>query len=91
MPVQRIPRYRMLLQELVDNTLEEHPDSAKLTESLEEMKKVADFINHQMRISKSFPEIQKVIDKINAPQVFISTLYDIFINNLHLLVMYRVF
>jgi len=68
MPVQRIPRYRMLLKELVENTPEEHPDSSQLELALEEMKKVADFVNHQMRISKSYTEIQRVIEKTGAPK-----------------------
>lgn len=59
----------MLLEELVDNTPEEHPDFPKLNKALEEMKKIADFVNHQMRISKSYSEIQRVIGKTGAPQV----------------------
>ena len=59
----------MLLQELVDNTPQEHPDHDLLSRALTEMKEVADFVNHQMRISKSHQEIKRVITKTGAPKV----------------------
>lgn len=33
------------------------------------MIKIADYVNHHMRISKSYTEIQRVIGKTGAPQV----------------------
>jgi hypothetical protein len=45
MPIQRIPRYRLLLMELVKNTPETHIDFKDLTESLDKVKKVADEID----------------------------------------------
>lgn len=69
MPVQRIPRYRMLLEDLYANTEPEHKDYESLGNALKEVLNVADFVNHQMRISKSFKDIQRIIDKTGAPQV----------------------
>ena len=76
MPVQRIPRYRMLLEDLLKNTACEHADFPHLEKALEEMKHVADFVNHQMRISKSFKDIQRIIDKTGAPQVCVKGILD---------------
>jgi len=45
LPVQRVPRYVMLLQDLIKNTEPLHPDYAWLEKSLESMKAVATFIN----------------------------------------------
>jgi hypothetical protein len=45
MPIQRIPRYRLLLMELVKHTPDTHVDFKDLTESLEKVKRVADEID----------------------------------------------
>jgi hypothetical protein len=37
-PVQRIPRYKMLLEDVIKNTPECHPDKKSLTEALEQVK-----------------------------------------------------
>jgi hypothetical protein len=37
-PVQRIPRYNLLLQDLVRRTWPDHPDFPKLTQALDNMK-----------------------------------------------------
>lgn len=41
MPIQRIPRYRMLVEELIKGTSAEHPDYAALQKALESIKEVA--------------------------------------------------
>jgi hypothetical protein len=49
MPVQRIPRYRLLLQELFDHTPHTHPDYQSLKSALDEVSKRADEINERVR------------------------------------------
>ena len=41
MPIQRIPRYRMLVEELIKGTDQSHPDYAQLQKALESIKEVA--------------------------------------------------
>lgn len=48
-PIQRIPRYRLLLQEVLKQTCTGHPDTAYLRRALEEMKGVATYINEELR------------------------------------------
>lgn len=43
-PVQRIPRYNLLLADLLKNTDESHPDYRNLEKSIEEMKNIAQCI-----------------------------------------------
>lgn len=43
------PRYKLLIQELVRNTDEKHPDFAGLTKALEDVSKVALHINEAIR------------------------------------------
>eukprot|EP00026_Physarum_polycephalum_P005163 Phypoly_transcript_05192.p1 GENE.Phypoly_transcript_05192~~Phypoly_transcript_05192.p1 ORF type:complete len:553 (+),score=94.81 Phypoly_transcript_05192:104-1762(+) len=53
MPVQRLPRYVLLLTELVKYSNSKHPGYQSLSESLEAVKKVADFVNDEKRRAES--------------------------------------
>jgi len=45
MPVQRVPRYILLLSELAKHTSPSHPDAADLQEAAQEMEKITHFLN----------------------------------------------
>lgn len=45
MPVQRIPRYSLLLQDLLNHTWRDHPDYTNIEKALEATKKVATHVN----------------------------------------------
>jgi hypothetical protein len=47
-PVQRVPRYELLIKEVIRYTPEGHPNHAKLVEALKEIKVVADGMNLDM-------------------------------------------
>jgi hypothetical protein len=49
MPIQRIPRYVMLLSDLFKHTPEDHPDFADLKKALASMESVADYVNQKKR------------------------------------------
>ena len=49
MPIQRIPRYRLLLQELLKYTPETHPDYANINKAVAEIMKVAEHVNEGIR------------------------------------------
>eukprot|EP01104_Vermistella_antarctica_P015541 TRINITY_DN5129_c0_g1_i1.p1 TRINITY_DN5129_c0_g1~~TRINITY_DN5129_c0_g1_i1.p1 ORF type:complete len:1242 (+),score=228.75 TRINITY_DN5129_c0_g1_i1:255-3980(+) len=48
-PVQRIPRYQMLLQELHKKTADDHPDKPSLATAIELIKEVAQHVNQSIR------------------------------------------
>ncbi|EGC31252.1 hypothetical protein DICPUDRAFT_156926 [Dictyostelium purpureum] len=48
-PVQQLPRYIMLVQDLIRNTSEDHPDFKPLTEALEKIKHITTIINEKKR------------------------------------------
>ncbi|TRY76816.1 hypothetical protein TCAL_03502, partial [Tigriopus californicus] len=48
-PVQRIPRYKMLLEDVIKNTPDCHPDKANLQNALTQIDAVAWHINDQLR------------------------------------------
>ena len=47
-PVQRIPRYKMLLEDVIKNTPDCHPDKKSLKEALEQIDALAWHINDQV-------------------------------------------
>lgn len=57
MPVQRVPRYNLLLQDLLKHTDESHPDYKKIQESLAKMNEVATKINESVRKSDNAKRI----------------------------------
>ena len=48
-PVQRLPRYNLLLTELIKNTEKDHPDYDNLCKSLESFKECTQFANDSVR------------------------------------------
>ena len=79
MPIQRIPRYRLLLEELLKNTTPEHPDYESLSKALDSIKHVAiqidaAIVEHKNRdklleIQSSF--VGEKVQIIEAGRVFI--------------------
>jgi nitrogen fixation-related uncharacterized protein len=70
MPVQRIPRYILLLTEIYKNTLPSHVDYAKLGQALTKVKDVAVNINEAKRNAEShlrIYDISKHLDNMPEP------------------------
>jgi len=59
-PVQRLPRYVMLLQDLVKNTPLHHPDASETKQALETMSEVTEFVNAEKRIAENMYEIMEI-------------------------------
>jgi hypothetical protein len=49
-PIQRIPRYVLLLTELLKHTEPSHPDHELLQKAIPLVKDVAEFVNTSMRV-----------------------------------------
>ncbi|KAF9334895.1 hypothetical protein BG006_001300 [Podila minutissima] len=64
LPVQRIPRYRMLLEGLLRHTPEDHPDHRKLETAFRSMEKTANFVNETIRQHEMFGEMVNLQSKI---------------------------
>jgi len=65
-PIQRIPRYVLLLQDLVQNTYPFHPDYPALSGALEQIRGKATAINEQKRLyekKQNFAEMQSLLGK----------------------------
>uniref|UniRef100_A0A6B2L0H6 DH domain-containing protein n=1 Tax=Arcella intermedia TaxID=1963864 RepID=A0A6B2L0H6_9EUKA len=66
MPVQRIPRYVMLLESILKCTKTTHPDYGNLEKAHERFKAMADFINQSKKNSEKFSEAKKICASIKG-------------------------
>jgi len=64
MPIQRIPRYVLLLQDLLKSTLPQHADYENIKNALTEMKDLADYINNRKRDTDEFNKILSIQKRI---------------------------
>ncbi|KAH3765499.1 rho guanine nucleotide exchange factor 17 [Pelomyxa schiedti] len=65
-PVQRIPRYVLLLSDMLRSTPSVHPDFHGLTEALHVIKELADYVNLQKQISDNQAELDVIQAKIKG-------------------------
>ncbi|KAL6078789.1 Rho guanine nucleotide exchange factor (GEF) 17 [Balamuthia mandrillaris] len=66
MPIQRVPRYRLLLQDLLKHTPPSHIDHPKLTLALEEIKKLGDYLNEAKRQAEGLNQVLALSKRITS-------------------------
>ncbi|XP_048780867.2 rho guanine nucleotide exchange factor 39-like [Ostrea edulis] len=70
-PVQRVPRYKLLLEDLLGNTTTDHHDYEELREAVQKVSDIATHINNHIKQHENFQKmlsIQKCFDK-SAPKI----------------------
>lgn len=73
LPIQRLPRYVMLLQDLFKHTPSNHADYEDLNTSLWKMKRVADYVNDKKRDADNIHAVLSVQDKLRSePEMFLA-------------------
>ncbi len=60
MPIQRIPRYVLLLQDLFNQTDSTHPDYSNLQKALQKMKEVAGYVNEKKREAENMNQVASI-------------------------------
>ncbi|KAF6720851.1 Rho guanine nucleotide exchange factor 17 [Oryzias melastigma] len=65
-PVQRIPRYELLVKDLLKHTPEEHPDHLYLLDAQRDIKRLAEKINKGRRSAEEAEREARVIQEIEA-------------------------
>lgn len=66
MPVQRVPRYVMLLRELKKHTPTDHPHSNELGEAIEKIADVAKHVNESKRKAENLSVLFRIFQKISG-------------------------
>eukprot|EP01102_Stenamoeba_stenopodia_P013105 TRINITY_DN4200_c0_g1_i2.p1 TRINITY_DN4200_c0_g1~~TRINITY_DN4200_c0_g1_i2.p1 ORF type:complete len:586 (+),score=154.00 TRINITY_DN4200_c0_g1_i2:150-1907(+) len=61
-PVQRIPRYVLLLKDLLKNTPEDHADYENVKVALEKISKIATLINERKREDEQLRKMQELVE-----------------------------
>ena len=63
-PIQRIPRYKLLLQEMLKKSPKDHIDYKDLKEALNIISDVADYLNLQVQSRNKFTKMKKIASKL---------------------------
>eukprot|EP00160_Parvularia_atlantis_P008520 Unigene1778_Nuclearia_a/m.5517 Unigene1778_Nuclearia_a/g.5517 ORF Unigene1778_Nuclearia_a/g.5517 Unigene1778_Nuclearia_a/m.5517 type:complete len:358 (-) Unigene1778_Nuclearia_a:5-1078(-) len=66
-PIQRLPRYVLLLKDLVKNTWPEHPDRLDLSEALTRMQKTVSYLNDAKRMDENIKRTKSLLQKFREP------------------------
>jgi len=64
-PIQRVPRYEMLLKDLVTSTWTSHEDLPALDNALEKIVEAAVFINEQKRKAEALTRLMEIQNELN--------------------------
>eukprot|EP00316_Scyphosphaera_apsteinii_P019756 CAMPEP_0119336942 /NCGR_PEP_ID=MMETSP1333-20130426/92941_1 /TAXON_ID=418940 /ORGANISM="Scyphosphaera apsteinii, Strain RCC1455" /LENGTH=651 /DNA_ID=CAMNT_0007347879 /DNA_START=172 /DNA_END=2127 /DNA_ORIENTATION=- len=65
LPVQRVPRYRMLLEDLLGHTDPGHPDEEPLKDALERIREVAMHINEEKRHADEVEKLRALLPRFS--------------------------
>lgn len=77
MPIQRPPRFLMLLGELVKYTPSTHVDYQSLKRSVQKMSALASYLNEARRISETEIKVEEITSRFGGPLVFDGETFDI--------------
>ncbi|ELR14853.1 RhoGEF domain containing protein [Acanthamoeba castellanii str. Neff] len=66
MPVQRIPRYNLLLTDMMRHTWEDHPDYNNLKKATDKIQSIAAFINERKREAENVSKTLEISNKITG-------------------------
>eukprot|EP00027_Filamoeba_sp_ATCC50430_P016850 CAMPEP_0168571736 /NCGR_PEP_ID=MMETSP0413-20121227/17521_1 /TAXON_ID=136452 /ORGANISM="Filamoeba nolandi, Strain NC-AS-23-1" /LENGTH=753 /DNA_ID=CAMNT_0008604661 /DNA_START=30 /DNA_END=2291 /DNA_ORIENTATION=+ len=69
MPVQRIPRYNLLLKDLLKRTWSDHPDYEALTQASQKADKIAEYLNEMKRLAEEQTVLMELQSKITGKAV----------------------
>jgi FYVE/RhoGEF/PH domain-containing protein 5/6 len=67
-PVQRIPRYKLFLEDILKLTPENHPDYKELPKALQSIEEVANAVNSCLRKHENLTKLQEVIRNYGYPK-----------------------
>eukprot|EP01083_Nonionella_stella_P126121 381599_1 len=66
LPIQRMPRYKMLLEEIIKHTQSIHPDLQQLKQALAKISEVNDSINTRMKDFDARIKVQNIENRFNG-------------------------
>jgi len=78
MPVQRIPRYIMMLEDLSKRTVPEHADFSPLKQAVKKISEIMTWVDDQKEVYNEQQRIGKLQEQfVILPKGFVSSLYPV--------------
>lgn len=68
-PIQRIPRYKLLLEKLLKHTKDTHPDYARLSAATEQLEAIGTHINEYIRQHENFHKMLSIQNSLTGDSV----------------------
>jgi len=65
-PVQRIPRYSLLLKDMITHTWKSHPDYSNLEEAFQKMNSVAEYMNEKKKEAENMMKLAEIQEKLDG-------------------------
>eukprot|EP01088_Endostelium_zonatum_P015996 TRINITY_DN4135_c0_g1_i6.p1 TRINITY_DN4135_c0_g1~~TRINITY_DN4135_c0_g1_i6.p1 ORF type:complete len:436 (-),score=102.46 TRINITY_DN4135_c0_g1_i6:73-1380(-) len=78
-PVQRLPRYQLLIQELIKCTEKDHVDYVNLNKALEVVKELNKYVNERKRVSDNKAKITELQKKITQMPIVLDQPHRVFV------------
>jgi hypothetical protein len=69
MPIQRIPRYLLLLQAVFSHTPSSHPDYDNLKKAMDKVQDVASYVNKKIEETSNRHKVIEIADELNIPTI----------------------
>ncbi len=70
MPIQRVPRYVLLMAELLKMTPESHPERRPISQCLTALKAMTDYINERVRTAVDIKKLVELQDSVTGVDLF---------------------
>lgn len=64
-PIQRIPRYSLLLKDMISHTWQTHPDYPQLVKAFELINQVAEFMNDKKKEAENMMKLAEIQEKLS--------------------------
>jgi len=68
MPIQRVPRYLLLLKEMLKHTAEDHPDHALVEKAIQTISQVASHINEHIRERENMVALREIDHELGGSE-----------------------
>jgi hypothetical protein len=65
-PIQRIPRYVLLLADLLKHTLPHHPGHGALTDAVQRIRHIAEYVNEQQHAAEARQHVAVIAHRLHS-------------------------
>ena len=74
-PIQRLPRYMLLISSIVKVTKADHPDYQNLNTALGKIREVTDYVNDSIKSNEKMREFMEMVNKGNLKVILLNEFF----------------